>query len=252
MSDSPFATKGVPGPVDGQTDERVHVAGIDGAPNGWVIVVVDPESGCTVDVRVVDTDAIVDLVRRGIVAAAAIDMPIGMPVRGTRECDVEARRRLGVRRDSIFATPIRAVVGAATWADANARSRAVDGRGLSRQSFGLVEKIASLDAVIEPGDQRSLVEASPELSFAVMTGAPMRHYKLTSEGRAERLAALSRWSPDVGDVVRAVTRRGAGTRMVDVIDAYAVAWTAARVWRGEAVRLGGGVDERGLCMQIVV
>jgi hypothetical protein len=36
-----------------------------------------------------------------------------------------------------------------------------------------------------------------------------------------------------------------------VLDACAVAWTAARLARGTAIRLGGELDERGLRMEMI-
>jgi predicted RNase H-like nuclease len=174
-------------------------------------------------------------------SAVAIDIPIGLPERGSRRCDVEARRLLGPRRGSVFPAPVRGAVGCATWAEANARARAVDGRGLSRQVFNLFAKINEVDSLISPMRQRHVVEAHPELCFASMSGGPLAHAKRTPAGRERRLELTG---------IAATPLPGAA--LDDVLDAHAALWTARRVARGEETRLGNGErDGRGLLMQIV-
>jgi predicted RNase H-like nuclease len=180
-------------------------------------------------------------VRRGELAAVAIDIPIGLPERGGRACDVEARALLGPRRSSVFPAPVRAVLGCTTWFEANAKARATDGRGLSRQVFNLLPKIAEVDAAISPRQQRRIVEAHPELCFASMAGTPLAAPKRTAGGRAARESLVG---------VPAV--RPAGAAPDDVLDALAALWTARRVALGREQRLGDNArDARGLRMEIV-
>ena len=88
----------------------------------------------------------------------------------------------------------------------------------------------------------------PELSFAVMAGAPMRHNKKTLEGRTERLAALR---PAFGDVTPLLEPPPRGATRDDVLDALAGAWTASRYASGSCVHLGGELDETGLGMEVI-
>ena len=227
---------------------RDRVAGVDGCPAGWVVALV-PRNGADdrpSEVHVVPSFA--DVLALGP-AAIAIDMPIGLAAAGQRACDVEVRRRLGARRASVFPAPIRAVLVASGYVEARDIGRAVDGRGMSKQSFHLLPKVRELDAVITPRLQRTVVECHPELCFALMTGAPCAHPKRTAAGRAERLAALRTAFPDV-DAHLAAPHRGA--RSDDVLDAFATAWTARRVVAGTAEHIGGEPDERGLRMEVVV
>jgi predicted RNase H-like nuclease len=174
-------------------------------------------------------------------AAVAIDIPIGLPRQGQRRCDVEARRLLGPRRNSVFPAPVRAALGCTTWAEAGARTREVDGRGLSHQVFNLFAKINEVDSLLSPMHQEHVVEAHPELCFAAMAGAPLVHGKRTPAGRAER-----------SELLRVAVTRLPGAAVDDVLDAHAALWTARRVARHEETRLGGGErDGRGLLMQIV-
>jgi predicted RNase H-like nuclease len=98
-----------------------------------------------------------------------------------------------------------------------------------------------------PARQRLVREAHPELAFATMAGAPMRHPKRTAPGRRERLRALralGAWD----DALDAGPPPGAAWD--DLLDACALAWTADRLGRGEALVLGGARDARGLRMEI--
>ena len=81
---------------------------------------------------------------------SAIDIPIGLPESGPRPADVEARRRVGPRRNSVFPAPARAVLGATTYGEACARSRQVGGKAISKQLFNILGKIAEVDALVTP------------------------------------------------------------------------------------------------------
>jgi predicted RNase H-like nuclease len=223
------------------------VAGADGCRGGWVLAVLDPaRGGLLVDV-VPRLDAAIAEVDAGRWAALAVDMPMGLPEDGARACDLAARRRLGARRSSVFPTPVRATLDAPTYAEALARSRDACGRGLSRQAFNLLAKMAELDGTIRPDLQDRVVEAHPEMAFARLAGAPCVHAKRTAEGRAERLALLR--GAGLGDLA---ALRLAGAAPDDVLDAAALTLTAARVRDGLAERLGDGArDARGLRMEIV-
>ena len=208
------------------------VAGVDGCRGGWTVALADATS--ILDVRVVPTFA--DVVALGC-AAVAVDMPIGLLDRGPRTCDVEARRRLGPRRSSVFPTPLRPMLHAATYADALAIA------GISKQAFNLLPKIREVDAVMTPRRQRTIVEVHPELCFSRLLGAPCRAPKRTPEGRAERLAGLD----------LTLDRPPAGAAWDDVLDACVLVETARRLVAGEVERLGDGVrDARGLRCEIVL
>jgi predicted RNase H-like nuclease len=225
------------------------VAGADGCRGGWVLAVLHPDRRLVVEVVPRLHAAIAD-VDAGRLAALAVDMPMGLPDGGPRACDVAARQRLGVRRSSVFPTPVRATLGAPTYAEALARSRAACGRGLSRQAYNLLGKVAELDAVVRPDLQDRVVEAHPEMAFARLGGGPCAHAKRTAEGRAERLALLRGAGLDPG--VGRDARRLPGAAPDDVLDAVVLTLTASRVRDGAAERLGDGArDARGLRMEVV-
>jgi predicted RNase H-like nuclease len=137
----------------------------------------------------------------------------------------------------VFPTPLRQMLAATTYAEASAIA------GLSKQAFHLLPKIREVDAVMTPRQQRTIVEVHPELCFATLLGAPCQAPKRTSEGRAERLAA----------VTPPIDRPPSGAAWDDVLDACALVQTARRLVRGAVERLGDGArDARGLRCEIVL
>lgn len=226
-----------------------RVAGLDGCRRGWVMVTVsvDHHGPSTVE-GVTDLSAVITRLERGALGAAGIDIPVGLSERGARRCDVEARKLIGPRRASVFPAPLRGVLGAHSYQEAVTRSRALSGKGMSRQAFGIVAKVGAVDLVMTPERQDHLVEVHPEVSFATLWGEPMAHGKKTRVGRAERLDALRRAFPDIDD--HAGTRIN-GAAPDDVLDAFAVAWSAARWLARSHLRLGGALDARGLRMEII-
>lgn len=227
----------------------MKVAGLDGCRGGWVLVLARMGSpGSATVSRVSDLREVLHLLDDGEIAAAGIDIPIGLPGKGSRACDLEARRRLGARRNSVFPAPLRPLLRCGTYGEALTLSLSLEGKGVSRQLFNILPKVRQVDLLMTPRRQGRFVEAHHEVSFATLGGAPMGHYKLTPEGRAER-ASLVRAA--FGEVDLAEAARVARAGADDVLDAFAVAWTAARLAEGSAVRLGGELDERGLRMEIV-
>jgi predicted RNase H-like nuclease len=145
---------------------------------------------------------------------------------------------------------VRAVLAATTYEEACAISRAACGKAISKQLFNILPKIREVDDLQTPVRQRRLFEMCPELSLAVLAGAPMAHAKTTPAGRAERIEALG---ADFGreQIEGHVQRPPAGARVDDVLDAFAGAWTARRYAAAEHLRLGGQLDDRGLRMEVV-
>jgi predicted RNase H-like nuclease len=197
---------------------------------------------------VADLDGVVSALEAGDLGAAGIDIPIGLPEAGPRRCDVDARAMLGPRRSSVFPAPLRGLLVARAYDDAAARCRSLSGKGLSRQVFGILPKVREVDLLMTPRRQRSLVEVPPEVSFTVLSGEPMAHYKKTPAGRAQRLDALRGAFPDIDRHDRA---RISGVGADDVLDAFVTAWSARRYWARDHIRLGGERDGRGLRMEII-
>lgn len=230
---------------------RPQVAGIDGAPGGWLVVTVSCDGHDAAEVRLVpDLLGVMARIDDGTLAAVAIDIPIGLAPDCARRADVEARQRLGSRRSSVFPAPVRPVLTATTYEEACALSRAACGKAISKQLFNILPKIREVDALVTPQRQRRLFEMSPELSLALLTGAPMAHPKATAAGLAERIDALGRVF-GAEEIERHLRQPPRGARRDDILDAFAGAWTARRRAATQHLQLGGDVDARGLRMEVI-
>ena len=180
------------------------------------------------------------------VEVIGIDMPIGLSDDGPRTCDVEARRRLGRAHSSVFPAPVRPVLAASSYAEACTVSLSARGKSLSRQTFGIVPAIKSLDdALGDPPDPR-VREVHPEVSFRELDGR-VTDPKASESGRAQRVRALERVM-DVREALAATPRR---LPVVDALDACAAAWSAQRIAYGRARFVGDPrPDSRGRPMRI--
>ncbi|MDQ1619033.1 MAG: hypothetical protein QOE19_1602 [Actinomycetota bacterium] len=212
-----------------------RVLGVDGAKGGWVAALVEGD-----DVRWLRLAHIREALTHDVMAIG-VDMPIGLPQRGRRECDLLAKRALGRAHPRVFLAPPRDVLDATSYVDAGARHRAhTDGLGMSVQTWHIVERIREVDAV---ADDPRLVEVHPELSFARLAGEVLVT-KHSAAGRVARLQTLRRRWPRLDGLP-------AGD---DALDALAAAWSAERWVRGtaESMPVQAPVDERDRPMRIVV
>lgn len=237
------------------------VAGVDGCPGGWLVVLRRLDDPMTLAARIVDRFADV-LALPEVPRVIAVDMPIGLPERfgpGGRSCDVEARGNLGQRQSAVFAVPSRASVMARDYRRACDVALATSDppRKVSKQIFNLFSKIREIDALMSPALQERVFEVHPELAFwALNGGRPLELPKKVKsrpfpEGLALRRSLLAAagysraWLE--ADLFRS---RDAGPD--DLLDAAACSWTAVRIARGEACRFPAEppIDARGLRMEI--
>jgi predicted RNase H-like nuclease len=206
------------------------VMGVDWYKAGWVAVVLGGEPRAIVGA---DLGALIG--RAGDVACVGVDMPIGPPESGPRESDLRARAFVGPRRNSVFLTPPRAVLDAASYAEANERAAALPGgKKISQQAWALRHNIAAVAAVA--GRDPRVIEVHPEVSFRAMAGEPLAFAKNTWNGQALRRALLARHDVALADRLD----EAGGVPPADVLDAAAVAWTARRHARGESQSLPDG------------
>ena len=213
-------------------DDEDEIAGIDGCRTGWIVATAR-------GVVVVPT---LHLERFTLVG---IDMPIGLLDGPPRACDREARKYLGRAGSSVFPAPPRAALQHTEYRAALAAARAATGRGISKQTFNIMAKVAELDVLIQHSEQHRIIEVHPECTFRMLNdGAPLPSKK-AAEGRRLRRQLLARHF-DVPSSAPA----GAGAD--DLLDAYAVLWSAQRYRRGEHRVFGDGQrDALGIEMRIV-
>jgi predicted RNase H-like nuclease len=213
----------------------MRVLGIDGCRRGWAGIVWD---GRRVEGAFAATlaELIAGVRARGSLDCVGIDMPLGLADVGVRRADRLGQKALGRRSPSIFITPTRRSLEAQDRAEGSAINVALGGPGVTAQAWALRPKILEVDVWarehIGSGDELTVVEVHPELSFAAMAGAPVAGSKRSWTGAAVRRrllrdAGLELDGLDLGEV-------GLLADADDVVDAAGVAWTAMRVARGEA------------------
>jgi predicted RNase H-like nuclease len=225
--------------------------GVDGCPGGWLAAwraaPGEPEAKVFPTIEA----TVLALAPRTL----AVDMPVGLADRGDRACDRAARAILGNRASSVFPAPPRPLLRATSWEEANRLSREIEGKGISRQAWGLFEKVRELDGLLQrrPELRAVIWEVHPEVSFAALQGQPIAEKKRTREGKTIRLAALMRYFDEdaIGRIRGEIARADAGDD--DILDALICLWTAERISLGVAVTLPPLVplDGTGVPMRIV-
>jgi predicted RNase H-like nuclease len=216
--------------------------GVDGCRVGWIAALVAGRRVrwlCAPSVAGMPDEA----------ATVGIDIPIGLPATGRRKADLAAKARLGVAHPSVFFAPVRTVLGAASYHEANRISRDHGGFGISQQAWHLVRRIAQVDALMTAELQRRVVEVHPEVSFRALDRRVVDG-KRTARGVGQRVRALADWVD-----LSCLCDVPAGVGLDDALDALAAAWSAAR-WRDGVAEVLPHADPprdgRHLRMEIVV
>lgn len=228
----------------------VPIAGVDGCKAGWLAIV---DRGSTLEARVFATPpALLTGLRECVVVA--VDIPIGLPDRGSRECDLGARKALGSpRQSSVFPAPVRPVLRARSRVEADAIGRATDGRGVGAQAWGIVPKVREWDDAVRnvEGAMERVFEIHPEVCFwALNQQNPMRYSKADPDGYAERRALLSREFPSDTIARFKESTRSDGAKPDDLLDALVALWTARRIRDGRALSIPAAppTDSAGIRM----
>jgi predicted RNase H-like nuclease len=208
----------------------MRVVGVDGCRKAWAAVSLNDSR---VE-RALLLPSLADVLEtEPEVTVLAVDIPIGLPEAGFRAADLEARRFVGSRWRSVFLTPPRAALEAATYAEAAVAAQRLTGAGLSQQSYGLRSKILEADALV---DDR-IHEVHPEVTFRAIAGEPLALGKKTGGGALLRLRLLEH----VGILLPADLGPAAAAPLDDLLDAAAAAWSGHRIATGQAETLPAGI-----------
>lgn len=210
----------------------VPVLGVDACQGGWVGVVLDTERRAW-PFSASAIGSLVDLVReRYDIGVVAIDIPIGLPDTTGRSADAEARRALPGKASSVFSTPVRAALEAPTYEAARAANLAATGgrTSVSAQAYALREKVLQVDAWVRGRPGVEVIEVHPEVSFALLAGAPVLARKKDADGVRARREALA-----AHGVTAPPWLRGSPFAEDDLLDACAAAWSAVRHALGASV-----------------
>jgi predicted RNase H-like nuclease len=211
--------------------------GIDGIPGAWVAVYL-AKNQQYFDYGDLDRLLAISYER------AMIDVPIGLPLRGYRTCDVEAREHV---RSRVFLGARWNVWLFESYKNANDRYWSSDDKGISKQLWGIRDKLKEVNEVMTPERQSRLMETHPELVFWRLNGRKYLENKKTDAGRTQRIELLERHGFNkIGKWLG--LRYGTGIRRDDLIDACACALAA----RNSKERFPNGDPQkaRGIRMEI--
>ena len=232
----------------------VVISGVDGCQSGWLCVTKNLVTMKIVARILTRIDEVLALTPRPDVLT--VDIPIGLTDAGPRECDLQARAKLGApRSSSVFPAPVRPTLKATTYAEACQLGAKADGRKLSQQTWAILGKIREVDTFLrsDPTLQEWVREVHPEICFWAWNGnRAMSHRKKSPAGKAEREAlVMSRFG---AAYTRARSTLPFGQYSNDdLLDAFAALWTAERVNSGKALILPAfpPVDSCGLRMEML-
>ena len=212
--------------------------GFDGYRRGWVAAWIEDDGN-----QGFDYSPTINRLLKLPHKRAMIDIPIGLPNEGVRECDTDARKLLG---PSVFLGVRRSILEFNDYPEANRTYRARGERGISQQLWHIRDKIGEIDYLMKADPPRSFHETHPELIFWNYNGCKKLPYKKSGAGRQKRIELL-RFLGFTRIEQMLAWRFGTGIGRDDLIDACACA-IAAR----DATRILGKdkVDSRGLRMEM--
>lgn len=239
----------------------VWVAGVDGCPAGWLVVLRDLTGTAPAKARIVaGFNEILALAEAPRIVA--IDMPIGLPERttiGGRLPDIAARAVLGKRQSSVFAVPSRAAVMATDYAAACELALITSDppRKIAKQTFHLFPRIREIDALMTPALQERVFECHPEVAFWALNDRQplLEPKKVKSRSHAPgvdlRRALLAK-AGYAETFLTGTTFRASAAGPDDFLDACACAWSAGRILNGIALTFPDAppLDARGLRQEI--
>jgi predicted RNase H-like nuclease len=215
----------------------MRAAGADGTPNGWAVALLRDDDR----IELHPCRDVAAVVERAEGAPVGIDVPIGLPEEvGPRECDREARKRLGSRASVVFNPPARFLLGARGYPEVRRRVAQRGGPKMSAQGAGLLPKIEEVDAFVARDPGAPVYEVHPELCFLELNGSVPLAPKKSPAGTALRLDLLRDAFAGADDAISSVDWPARDGTLVDVLDALVALWTARRIEEGVADRVGDG------------
>lgn len=202
-----------------------RVIGVDACSGGWFATVLDEDGPRTMlrdeFTEIADPSHAADLI--------LVDIPIGLPETTRRECDIQARDRLGSRALSVFYPPCGDALEYDDYSQANEEHQEHMDHGLSQQAYHIREKIREVNEVVDTDDQ-IIRESHPELCFAALNDQPIAYSKTSVRGRQMRMHLLNEALPEAIDLYEDAREEHPLVELSrdDILDSLALAIAAQR------------------------
>lgn len=176
------------------------IAGIDGCPEGWFVVLVKDQTYTATVIQDIEEIQSLNLKR------AYVDMPMGLSdAHCQRTIEQPMRKLLKKRHSTVFTPPVRAAIYLDDYQEALAVNRKITAahdpglaRGISKQAFNIRGKICQVDQLLQANKSMRTVfyESHPEICFSMLNaGEPLSTKKNRVAGRIERLNLIQPYLP---------------------------------------------------------
>jgi predicted RNase H-like nuclease len=232
----------------------MSTVGVDACRKGWFAVCLSRNNGWAIDIFTTIRDLWNTFQKASLIL---IDIPIGLPEKGKRHCDIDARKILKQRATSLFPVPSRQAIHAKNYQNACRMNKKILGIKLSIQTWNISGKIREVDDLLMNDEKARcrVRESHPEICFwALAGGQPMKHYKKTDQGFAERRKVLKKKHPFTNEIVDTAMNKFYRKDLAkdDILDAMALAVSAAAPPESlKTIPKNPAKDSKGLPMEIV-
>ena len=203
--------------------------GVDGTSSGWVASIGSSQRRCLSSIKFCEN--LDELLTDYPDSVVVIDMPIELNEKNyLRECDILAKRYLGKNfQSSIFIPPLKKVLKCNAYKEANSLSKKIAGKGLSKQSWHLKNKIIEVQDLCKFSN--TIYEGHPECSFKMLKNGPLDAKKKSVKGIFERLNLLKKVGLDPLSTSLNLQNSSA-IKIDDVLDSMVLFITALRIVEG--------------------
>ena len=209
--------------------KATDLIGIDGTSSGWIASIGNSKNKYVTKIKFFkDLDTLLSLHPESIIV---IDMPIELNKKKyLRKCDILAKKYLGKNfQSSIFIPPLKNILECATFQDANKLSKKIAGKGLSKQSWYLKNKIREVRELAKVSNK--IYEGHPECSFKMLKTESLKAKKKSVLGIFERLDLLEKAGLDPLSVNLQFDNNST-IKIDDVLDSMVLFITALRIYEG--------------------
>lgn len=230
--------------------------GIDGCKGGWLCVTIDEAKQIEMTV-ISKLEEVIHCYQS--IHNICIDMPMGLLESSdeVRACDSLIRKYLGFpRSSSVFPIPCRQAVYASSYEEANSINKTILGKGLSKQTWNICNKIREFDELLVQAKSAIPLfkESHPEVCFKYLNGENLSHTKRSKEGHTDRLRILNRYLPDFENHFTAAIARISNKIVAadDILDAGVLAINSMHGCKNGAITFPDHppVDNRDIPMQV--
>ena len=209
--------------------ESIDLIGVDGTSSGWIASIGNSKiKRLSTIIFSEKLDKILSDYPNSIVV---IDIPVELNKKNyLRECDVLAKKYLGRKfQSSIFIPPLKRLIKCSTYQEANKLSKEITGKGLSKQSWHLKNKISEVQVLSKLSYK--IYEGHPECSFKMLKNETLNAKKKSVLGIFERLDLLQKAGFDPLSISLRL-ENDSTIKIDDVLDSMVLFITALRIAEG--------------------